>query len=125
MKDRARAIGKEQQADLGRTLLRAGSHGDHSSDPVFLAGFRLKLREAQEAASAGSLSLGELCWRAVPPLGAVAAALAVACALALSAPAANGIDGEKVLWSLTSTGPSEEIGDDLILSAALLEIDGR
>ncbi len=125
MKDRARATGDDEQASLGRTLLRAGSDGDHSPDPAFLAGFRLMLREAQETASAGSASLGELCWRAVPPLGAVAATLALACGLALSAPAQNGIDGEKVLWSLTATGPSEEIGDDLILSAALLEIDGR
>ena len=125
MKNRARATGDEQEASLGRTLLRAGSEGDHSPDPVFLAGFRLKLREAQEPDSVATVSLGELCWKAVPPLGAVAAVLAVACALALSTPAENGVDGEKVLWSLTSTGPAEEIGDDLILSAALLEIDGR
>jgi hypothetical protein len=125
MKDRATTTSDEPEASLGRTLLRAGSEGDHSPDPVFLAGFRLRLREAQEADAAGSVSLGELCWKAVPALGAVAAVLGVACALALSAPAANGVDGEKVLWSLTSTGPAEEIGDDLILSAALLEIDGR
>ena len=125
MKNRATATGDEPEASLERTLLRAGSEGDHSPDPVFLAGFRLKLREAQQADSVETVSLGELCWKAVPSLGTVAAVLAVACALALSTPAENGVDGEKVLWSLTSTGPTEEIGDDLILSAALLEIDGR
>lgn len=125
MKDESRVTGDEQQTSLRRTLLRAGSEGDDSPDPVFLAGFRLKLQEAQQADSVGAVSLGDLCWKALPPLGTVAAVLAVACALALSTPAENGVDGEKVLWSLTSTGPAEEIGDDLILSAALLEIDGR
>lgn len=125
MKDRTKAAEDERQASLMQTLLRAGSEGDHSPDPVFLAGFRLKLREARESDSAVSPSLGELCWKAAPALGTVAAALALACVLALDAPPENGVDGEKVLWSLTSTGPSEEIGDDLILSAALLESDGR
>ena len=115
-------ISERQRDDLARTLLRAGRDTDPSPDGVFLAGFRDKLRRAEQGSPAAGGSFGELCWRAVPALGAIAAAALLASAFALSgARPEGGVYEERVMWSLTSSGPTDEIGDDLILSAALLE----
>jgi len=112
-----------QREALGRTLLRAGRDQADSPEAEFLAAFRSKLRKAQ--AETGRGSFGELCWKSLLPLGAVAAVLTVASAIALATAPESGTYGEKVLWSIASSGPSEDIGDDLILSATLFEGGGE
>jgi hypothetical protein len=104
---------------VARSLLRAEPEGAPTPDAAFLAGFRRKLDEAREA-TASSLPLGELCWRLVPALGAAAAALTLSSYLLLrTQPGAYAVD--EVLLSFFTQGPSEGVGDELILSAALLE----
>ena len=121
MKQEAKMNGS-QRDELARTLLRAGRDTDPSPDGVFLAGFRDKLRKEREASLVANGSFGELCWKAVPALGTVAAVALLATVIGLSGQTTDdGVYEEKVLWSLTSSGPSDDIGDDLILSAALLE----
>ncbi len=120
MKKEAKMSGSQRDA-LARTLLRAGRDTDPSPDGVFLAGFRDKLRTEREASLVANGSFGELCWKAVPALGTVAAVALLATVIGLSGQTDTDVYEEKVLWSLTSSGPSDDIGDDLILSAALLE----
>ena len=111
---------EEQRRALARSLLRAGPEGEPASDMAFLAGFRNKLARAREPRKAGA-SLGELCWRLIPAFGAAAALLIGTSLLVLQRQPSLSSWGDHVAWSFFAEGPSQDIGDDLILSAALLE----
>jgi hypothetical protein len=120
MKNRSGSSKEDPLDTMARSLLRAEPEGAPTPDAVFLAGFRRKLDEAREA-RASSLPLGELCWRLLPALGATAAALTLSSYLLLRTQPNGYAAGDEVLLSFFTQGPSEGVGDDLILSAALLE----